>query len=134
MRVEKLRKVLKGTGAKIIEVENTVVVVPRHSYRLASNGEVIDDLARNFPRILGRAILPSSDDPDNLYTSVMLGVEYFDDLDDIRIRFYQKKILACDCPDIALGTRSGKYRVRSVVFGENDRWGPRKMRGVKEEG
>ena len=121
MKTKQLRTILKGTGAEIIEVDRTHVMVYRHAFRLAPITELSHFLTTSLPLLLdsrGREI-PAT---PSKYANVVLESSFFDSIADIKIRYFKAKILVFDTEDY-----KGRFRIRSAIFGEKPEWGPRKI-------
>jgi len=130
MKVAELRKILKRTGASIIEIDDVSTTVPRHQFRLCTRGEILSAVADTMKAFLVDAYgneykpLPK----ESKFSSVILGSEYFDDKADIKVRFSRKKILVCSCEDPGPDARtSRRFKLRVAVFGEVPDWGPRRI-------
>ena len=131
MKVTDLRKILKRTGASILEINDVATTVPKHSFRLCSRAEILDavvDTMRSFiVDAYGKEYKPDATTKDK-FSAVILGTEYFEDAADIKVRFARKKMLVCSCDDPpAENARSRRFRLRVAVFGESPEWGPRRM-------
>lgn len=121
VKTKQLRTILKGTGAEIIEVDRTHVMVYRHSFRLAPITELSHFLTTSLPLLLdsrGREIPPTP----SKYTSIVLESSFFDSIADIKIRYFRAKMLVFDTED-----HNNRFRIRAAIFGEKPEWGPRKI-------
>jgi hypothetical protein len=130
VKVSELRKILKRTGASIIEANDAATSVPKHSYRLCTGDEILQAVADTMKTFLldayGNEYKP--DEPKKTkFSAVILGTEYFEDKADIKVRFARKKLLVFDCDDPPSDRHQRRFKLRVVVFGESPKWGPRRM-------
>jgi len=139
VKVRKLRQLLKGTHAQVIQASELPVVVPCHQYRLASEGEVLQSVSNDLPelltrhgrllsRILGRNpnSIVTPEPPTPLYTPLALGDLLFETRSDVKIYFHKKRLLAIDCDDYTdSADKIVRYVVRCAIFGESLGWGPK---------
>ena len=121
MKASELQKILKGTGAEILSVDRTHVLVYRHSFRLAPMTDVSNFLTNSLPLLLdarGREIIPA---PPK-FANVILESSYFDSIADIKIRYYRAKMIVFDTED-----NKNRMKISAAIFGEHPSWGPRKI-------